>query len=263
MSTPRRPNLGSDAVQRNRAQLLTLGERLREARRRRRLTQAALGKRVGLAQSSISQMERGFGGGLSIDTWQRTFVGLGIGLTVDAGRDPIEEPRDAGHLQLQELVIRLGRRAGYVGLFELASKPNDPSRSTDVGLRDDRRRRLVLVECWNTIGDIGASVRSTARKTGEAEGLAVALGGGNPHRVATCWVVRATRRNQQLLARYPEVFASRFTGSSVAWVRALMGGAEPPVEPGLVWADVRATRIFAWRRPRDSGGAAVLGPSRS
>jgi hypothetical protein len=62
-------------------------------------------------------------------------------------------------------------------------------------------------------------------------------------------VVRATARNRALLARYPEVFAARFPGSSRQWVNAITTGAEPPAEPGLVWASVDGTRVYAWRRP--------------
>jgi hypothetical protein len=62
------------------------------------------------------------------------------------------------------------------------------------------------------------------------------------------WVVRATARNRALVARYPEVFAARFPGSSARWVAALTTGALPPSQPGLVWSDVGATRLFAWRR---------------
>ena len=111
------------------------------------------------------------------------------------------------------------------------------------------QRVLIIEECWNSFGNINAGVRSTRRKVAEAEQLAVALGGARPYRVAVCWILRDTRRNREILARYPEVFASVFTGSSRAWVAALtQGGAEIPTEPGLVWCDVRATRVFAWRR---------------
>ncbi len=65
---------------------------------------------------------------------------------------------------------------------------------------------------------------------------------------AGVWVVRAAARNRALVARYPEVFAARFPGSSARWVAALTHGTEPPPEPGLVWCDVGATRLFAWRR---------------
>lgn len=50
------------------------------------------------------------------------------------------------------------------------------------------------------------------------------------------------------IARYPEVFAARFPGSSHGWPSALTVGTEPPAEPGLVWADVATSRVFAWRR---------------
>jgi hypothetical protein len=68
-----------------------------------------------------------------------------------------------------------------------------------------------------------------------------------PYRVGGCWLVRATARNRALVARYPEVFATRFPGSSAGWLRALAAGGEPPSEPGLAWCDA-ATRMFAWRQ---------------
>ena len=68
-----------------------------------------------------------------------------------------------------------------------------------------------------------------------------------PYAVRVCWVVRATRRNRRLLATYPELFASRFPGSSRGWFEALTTGSTPPPEPGLVWCDVGATRLLEWR----------------
>jgi hypothetical protein len=108
---------------------------------------------------------------------------------------------------------------------------------------------LLLIECWSLIGDIGAAARSTSRKLAEAEATAMGLWGERPSRVAGCWVVRATKRNRELVSRYPEVFRSRFPGSSSEWVRAITTpSADPPTEPGLVWSDVAASRLFAWRQ---------------
>jgi hypothetical protein len=160
-----------------------------------------------------------------------------------------EEPADAGHLRIQEQILRLGRATGRARTFELPTRPSDPTASADVGLGDPDHRALILVECWNAIGDIGSAARSTARKVAEAEQLAIAREGeGGPYRVASVWVVRATRRNRVLVASYPEVFATRFPGSSVGWTLALAAGAAPPEQPGLVWCDIAATRPFAWRR---------------
>lgn len=245
----RKTELHGAAHLRNQEQAAALGRQVRESRRRRRLTQQQLGALVDLSRSTIGAIERGLGASHTLETWQRLGVALDRPLAISFAPDAFEGPQDAGHLGMQELVLRLGRAAGYGGAFELTVRASDSRRSIDVGLRDDRRRRLVIIECWNTIGDVGAAARSTSRKVAEAEDLAIAIGGEQPHAVSACWVVRATRRNRQLVSRYPEVFAARFPGSSMAWVRALTSGAEPPRAPGLVWCDVRAERIFPWRRP--------------
>ena len=192
-------------------------------------------------------MERGDGGSLSVNSWQQLATALELSFDMTLGRDPNEEPVDAGHLAIQELVLRLGRLTGRRRTFELPTKPSDPSLSTDVGLTDDANRRLLQVECVNTFGNINAAIRSSDRKRAEAEAHAIAIGHGQPYEVHQVWVVRATRRNRALLARYPELFATRFPGSSKAWVRALTTGSAPPEQPGIVWCDVAATRLFEWR----------------
>jgi transcriptional regulator with XRE-family HTH domain len=232
------------------------GGKVRAARRRRRWTQSQLGQRVSLAQETISDLERGRGGTLSLQAWQQVALVLGLRLELTLGRDPLEEPQDAGHLAIEELVLRLGKAMGVKRTFELPTKPANPSLSTDVGLTDDTNRRLIQVECVNTFGNVNAAIRSSNRKCAEAEGLAIAIGHGEPYAVHQVWVVRASRRNRQLLARYPEIFTTRFSGSSLAWVKALTTAtAQPPNAPGLVWCDLAATRIFEWRRPGARPGA--------
>jgi hypothetical protein len=148
---------------------------------------------------------------------------------------------------VQELILRIGRTAGYTGSFELPTQPSESWRSVDVGLAATREHRLVLVECWNSIGDVGAAARSSARKEADLRALAIGRW-GEAASVGIVWVVRATARNRTLIQRYPEVFAARFPGSFRGWVAALRDGSLPPTDPGLVWCDVGATRIFDWRR---------------
>ena len=188
------------------------------------------------------------GGGHTLETWQRVGLASGAPLVVKLQRDPMEDTADAGHLAMQELLLRLSRIGGHRGSFELAMNRAEPWRSVDIGIRMDRHRCLVVCECWNSIGDIGAAARATSRKVAEAEQLAVVVGGEESYRVASCWVVRATNRNRDLLRRYPEVFSARFPGSSRHWVEALTHGSSPPTTPGLVWCDGDATKLFAWRR---------------
>ena len=223
------------------------GGKVRAARKRRRLTQAQLGEKSGLSQSAVSDVEVGHGASLSIVAWQRVAIVLDLPLRLELGRDALEEPADAGHLKIQELVLRLGRLTSRRRKFELPTKPADPSRSTDVGLVDDTHHQLLQIECVNTFGNIGAVARSSDRKKADAEALAISIGYGNPYSVHQCWVVRATRRNRELVAQYSESFTSRFTGSSRAWVETLTKGAPAPRDPGLVWCDVTCKRVFAWR----------------
>ena len=247
MARPRVSHVIAEAARRERALLAELGADVRDSRVRRHWTQRELAARAGMSQSGISELERGLGGSLSLATWERLAVALDRQLGVRFSRDPQEEPVDAGHLVVQELILRLARNAGRGRSFEMPTRRNDPSLSADVCLRDDRRATLVLVECWNTITDIGASARSFDRKLADLGSASVALWPERDAQVRGCWVVRATRRNRSLVGRYPEVFAARFPGSSQGWARALVADEAPPRDPGLVWCDVPGTRLYAWR----------------
>ena len=208
MTRRRRPRLALDAERRNQEQLARLGGDVRASRRRRRLTLAGLAERAGVGASTAGRVEHGRSGDISIDTLQRVALASGRPLRLELERDREEEPRDAAHLAIEELVMRVARAAGYRATFELPTRPADPSRSVDVGLRDDRRRLLVLGECWNRFGDVGAGARSSDRKRAEAERLAGVFGGEDPDEVRSCWIVRATPLNRALVARYPELFAA-------------------------------------------------------
>lgn len=229
------------------------GAEVKASRRRRRLTQRALGRQIGISQTQIAAIEAGQATGAPLETWFALGVALGRPFRAELMRDQLALPADAGHLDIQELVLRLGREAGYTGHFELATRPSDPSRSADAMLLDRRGRRLVLAECWNMFGDLGAAARSSERKLAEAAQFAVTVAHeGPPFQVGLVWVVRDTRANRALIERYPHIFASRLPGSSSAWTRALMTDAALPQDPGLVWSDLRATRICA-RRPGRQG----------
>ena len=244
----RRSTVEAEAARRGRERRARLGGQIRSIRLRRAWTQADLAARAGLGRQVVGRAERSVGP-IDLETLERISVALDVPLVLDFGRDRDQGVSDAGHLAMQELLLRMGRAAGYEPRFELATRPAEPWRSSDVTLADERRRILIGVECWNDIGDVGASSRSSTRKQAELDALAVARWG--PHgRARHVWVVRATARNRDLVARYPEVFASRFPGSSRSWVEALTTGIEPPEEPAVVWCDVGATRLFEWRQPR-------------
>jgi transcriptional regulator with XRE-family HTH domain len=232
----------------------TLGAELRGTRRRRGLKQADLAESVGLRHARISELERGEGASAPLAVWLRIGLAIGRPFAAAFSRDLEPLPRDAGHLAAQELVLELARAHGHEAFFELPTRLDDPSRSVDVGIRDDRHRVLVLVEIVNRVGDLGASARSTARKAAEAAALAAF----RDYRVATCWLLVATAANRRLASEFPAVLRAQFPGPSRGWARALASGAEPPMESGICWVDPRSPRIRAvrlrrptpWRRSR-------------
>ena len=225
------------------------GAAVRASRTRRRIKQTTLAALVGISQGRLADIEGGRGAGAPLEVWLALAAALDRYLKFEFARDPQADLADAGHLDMQELMLRVSRPGGWQGGFELNTKPADPARSIDVPLRDRANRRLAVVECWNTFGDLGYATRTSDRKVAEARQLAVVSGGEGPEfQVGLCWVVRDTKANRALVGRYPQIFEARFPGSSAAWVAAITGGAAMPEEPGLVWCDLRATRLFARRR---------------
>jgi transcriptional regulator with XRE-family HTH domain len=227
----------------------SLGREVQATRRRRRLRQSDLAAAVGLAQARISDIERGAGTGTPLLVWVRLGIALGRPLAASFSRDlepPL--PADAGHLAAQELLLRLVRATGRTGMVESPTQPDNPSLSVDVCIRDDRYRALILNEIWNRTDDLGRALRSSDRKTAEAAELATGIGGDRPYRIASCWLLVDSAANRALAARYPEILAARFPGSSVGWVRCLTEGGEPPHRAGIAWIDLRSGRIVPMRR---------------
>lgn len=244
----RRSAIAVEVERRQQERRAKLGGEIKALRLRRRWTQVEFGRRAGIGRMVVSRLERAEGP-LGLETLDRIGLALGVPLAVGFDRGSNHEIADAGHLALQELLLRVTRGAGFSRQFEMPTRPNEPWRSSDVGLALARRRRAIDVECWNTFGDVGAAVRSSRRKLVELEQLAVAKWGEGA-RACLVWVVHETTRNRALVNRYPEVFASIFTGSSRAWVAALTTGSEPPDAPGLVWCDLATGRLHGWNRPR-------------
>jgi transcriptional regulator with XRE-family HTH domain len=228
----------------------TLGRDLRAARSVRRLTQRQVGERIGISHVRYGDLERGHGAGAPLGLWIAAGLAVGRPIAVSASRRTEGDQSTAGHLAAQELILRLARANGIPRTFEMPTRPAATSTWLDVGLRDDVRRVLSVVEIGNRIDDLGMVRRAFKRHLADADQLAAVAGGDQaPYRVAGCWVLTDTAANRELIARYPAIFASEFKGPSRLWVRALADGREPPHEPGLVWVDARASRLYEVRLP--------------
>lgn len=212
------------------------------------MTQSQLGARVGLRRSRIGEIERGTATGTPLVVWVRLGIVLRRPLAMAFSRDLERGPADGGHLDAQELLLRMARATGRPGTFELPTRPDSPAHSVDVCMRDDANRTLILNEIWNRVHDMGKASRSTDRKVAEASALAAVIGGDHPYRVASCWLLVANAANREIVRRYPEILSVRFPGSSLGWVRALTDGGPVPSQPAIAWLDVRTGRLVPLRR---------------
>jgi transcriptional regulator with XRE-family HTH domain len=119
----------------------TLGREVRSSRRKRRMRQVDLAAAVGLKQSRISAIERGVATGTPLLVWTRIGAALDRPLAVAFSRDIHPEPADAGHLNGQELLLRIARATGRAAAFELPTRPQSPAHSVDVCIRDEPTAR--------------------------------------------------------------------------------------------------------------------------
>ncbi len=244
---PRSTTIVREGLQRATYLAVRLGRGLREQRKRSGLSQQALGNLVGLSQPAIHRLESGHGASAGIDTWAICARALGLQLAAfleeAAGS---EQPRDLVHLRNQQLVGRYAAPGGWDPLPEaLVAAQGGRPRFIDVSLTRPARREIAVTEVWDLLDDVGNAMRGLEEKV---ERVRTQM--GPDWHVEGLLVVRATRRNRQLVRELAALFAARYPASSGAWLAALANPDKPlPDAAGLVWAGVKGERLFAARLP--------------
>jgi transcriptional regulator with XRE-family HTH domain len=229
-----------------------LGRGLRDARRSVGATQADVARAAAISRSLVSKIERGLAADASLMTWARTAQAIGVDVRAYvAGATATDGPRDAVHLRAQELIARSATAGGWQAHPERAIDL-DPGRSRAADLVLTRGIKVVLVEVYDWLPDVGDAFRSWDRKLASVERRAIALAPAvdGATEVCTCgiWILRATRTNRRLVAAHRTVFRARFPGSAAAWLAALERADRPmPKEPALVWITVAGDRLVPAR----------------
>lgn len=237
-----------------------LGKALREARVRAGLTQAETAAKAGLSQGALSRLERDADPRYTLATWDRAAFAVGTSLHAFLPEASAADlPRDVVHLRNQELILRTAKDGGWAGVPE---EPIDRdvgrSRWADVvlgrrrpaGQDEDGPGEYALMEVIDWFDDVGAPMREWQRRLDALERYAIARMHGDEAapRIGGCWVVRATRRNRDLVTNHPTMFRSRFPGSGRAWLAALTRReTEMPRESALLWVSVNGERLYASR----------------
>jgi len=218
---------------------------LRDNRRARGLTQRQASDRAGVSQGFWSLLERGGGTTASLETLAACAAAIGGRWTAFLEAAPgTDLPRDIVHLRGQQTIIAFAKPGGWRARVEAGIDPlARRSRAIDVCLDRASSAEIAVVELFDFIADGGDAMRGLADKV-----AAVRVGTNTDARIQGLFVLRATRRNRELVGRLGDVIRSRFPGSSAAWVAALSRLDRPmPQADGLIWVSVDGARLFPAR----------------
>lgn len=229
-----------------------LGKALRDGRKRRRWTQAQAAEVAGISRAEWSGLELGK---RAATFWIFNRAAHAVGGRLKAyveQTSAADQPRDAVHLRGQELILTTADPGGWRGLAE-ARIDADPGRTryADVLLQRERPAtplEVALMELIDWFDDVGATTRAWQRRlaTVERQQIARMHGEHGLPTVSGCWVVRATRRNRELIGSHRQFFSTVFPGSGRAWLAALGNAQTPmPAQPALLWISVSGDRLSA------------------
>ena len=234
-----------------------VGKALRDARRAGHRLQSEAADIAGISRGRLADLEARADGGATLRVLSRAAMAVGGELHVYVSNTTsADRPRDAVHLRHQELIARTANGGGWKAVPEQAiDQDARTSRAADVLLQRPSRSPALgtdwsIIEVWDLFVDVGASFRDWDRRLAAVERLAIARmppGDGPVPRTGGCWVVRATKRNRELLAAHRHLFRARFPGSPRAWLNALSTSAPMPAEPGLLWVRVDGTALYGSR----------------
>jgi transcriptional regulator with XRE-family HTH domain len=218
------------------------------------MTQTQAADRAGVSQPFWSRLERGLVTAVTLETLAACASAVDVQLAAFIEARPgADLPRDIEHVRRQELVVTLAAKGGWRARPERPIDPGAPrSRNIDVLL--DRPNvhdtaEIAVVEIEDLLTDVGDAFRGLGDKVAaiEREQASKSRLQGSP-RIAGLLVLRATRRNREIVRRLSGVFRTRFPAASTAWLRALSIADEPmPSRDGFLWSSVRGDRLFAAR----------------
>ena len=222
-----------------------IGIAIRDARRALGLRQVDVAVRAGITQPHVSRIERGLVPYAALATLAAVAAAVNVQLAAFIEARPAADlPRDVEHLRGQRLVITQGKGGAWVGQPEaIVTEDGAAPRSIDVLLARPDRRECAVVEIWTLLPDVGAAIRGLDGKV-----AAIVRRLGEDWLVAPLLVVRATRRNRELVREFAPLFAARYPAPSRSWLRAIGDpAAAMPRDGGFLWMTVSGDRLMAAR----------------
>lgn len=233
---------------------IRLGRLVRVLRLRAGLTQAVLASRAHVSQTTVSRLERGHLGRLSLVAIRGVLAALDIRLDLAPRWRGGEADRliDADHAQLVGAGADLVSGYGWEVVPELTYSVFGERGSIDLVALDRASRTAVMFEMKTMIASVEEVLRTTDAKLRLLPGLIQERYGWRPTTTVRVLVLGATRTNRRRVERHETVLSAVFPGSTVAtkrWLRA-RGSLAPKVCPPGIW-------FIEAGRPRTSGRRAT------
>jgi len=205
----------------------TCGLVIRALRRRRGWRQSDLASRSRLSQSTISRAERGWLGGLTVDTIRRIFGSLEarIALAPRWNGAELERLLDTDHALVVATASRRLERLGWDPVLEVTYSQFGERGSIDVLGLHPPSRSVVVIEVKTDLGSTEALGRKLDEKARLAPGIVRERFGWSPSVVARLLVMPDTMRLRRLVARH-DTIRRMFPVSGVAvgrWLRHPVG----------------------------------------
>jgi transcriptional regulator with XRE-family HTH domain len=176
---------------------LQIAETVRETRRAHGWSQAELGRRAGVSQSTICRIERGSVEKLTFETASRVLDALGIRVSIDLRSPLIADRRrqsDAGHARCVAYVDRRLERQGWIPRTEVQVISGNARGWIDILAYRPSDQVLLLVEVKTDLPDIGAVMRQQSWYEREASQCARQFG-WRPRRLVSGLFVLASATN--------------------------------------------------------------------
>jgi transcriptional regulator with XRE-family HTH domain len=228
------------------------GSAVRAVRIRRGWRQHDLAARSGVSQPTISRLERGHPGSLTLDMIRRVAGALDIRVDLVARwrAGDLDRLLNAKHSQLHELVARwfAAELPAWVLAPEVSYAIYREHGVVDIVAWHPGRRAILVIELKTDIVDVNQLIGKVGEKARLIREI-VRDRGWNPLTVSTWVIVAAGRTNRARLAAHRSVLRAAFPtdGRALrAWLR------DPVGEVGAVstWANVARRPLAPTRRVR-------------
>ncbi len=201
-----------------------VGRSLRTLRRRRNRRQCDVAAAAGVSQQTISRVERGELGRLTVATLGAIAAALGANLEIDVrwGGEGLDRLLDEAHAALVDRIVRALRDWDWEVATEVSFSIYGERGSVDVVGWHPQTRILLVIEAKSVVPDVQATIHGIDRKQ-RLGGVIVRDRGWRPVSVARMLVIAEHRTARRRVDEHAATFAAAFPVRGVElrrWLRA-------------------------------------------